>query len=154
MTRFDQIAAESGDREVLTALQMGLSYAVGEFAASRARYGMYRELDPPRLVHRFTTEVLARCTGPQVYERSATATAQVVGFASWWDMWKATYCGRWWMRWRRWPVRYIERSDTATATVRVEADLAVLFPHAQALPEAMGRAYAVVLNPKIDNRGF
>lgn len=133
----------------LDALRFGMSERLGEFAMSRASYELRRQLDPPVLVHRFATEILGKATGPRTYEQSESATALTVGFATWWDMWKATHRGRWWMRWRRWHINYVERTETATATVRVEADVAVLFPEADqppVFPAWLGRAYPVVLH--------
>jgi hypothetical protein len=133
---------------VLTAMRFGLRERVGEFAMRRAHYETYRVMDPPSLVHSFATEVLGKATGPQHYQASESATALVVGFATWRDMFKATYRGRWWMRWWRWHINYIERSETKTATVRVEAELGLFFPHAQeppVFPGWLGLAYPVVL---------
>lgn len=145
-------ALPSDSREVATwqpvyleALRIELRERLGEFAQMRAGYELRRELDPDSLTHRLTTQVLARVTGPRIYTASEQATATAVGFATWWDMCKATYRGRWWMRWRRWNIRYVQRSETKTATVRVEAELAVLFPHAADLPDRLGNAYPVIL---------
>lgn len=137
----------------LQALRMGVRERIGEFAAERSSYELWREADPPRLVHNFVTEILGKTTGPREYAASKSATALVVGFASWWDMFKATYRGRWWMRWRKWTINYIERTATATATVRVEADLGVLFPGAQVppgwCPDYLGEPSPVVLSVQV-----
>jgi hypothetical protein len=135
-------------RIYLDALRLDMRERVGEFAASRSRYELWHEHDPPMRTHWFTTEVLAKTTGPRTYEAHESATAMMVGFASWFDHFKATYRGRWWMRWRRWRIHYRQRSETKTATVRVEAELALFFPHAAALPifpEWLGQGYAVIL---------
>jgi hypothetical protein len=158
---FDEGRAQSAAwrQAYLTVLRSTFTERLGGFAAARVGYELWRELDPPQLAHRVTTEMLGKATGPRTYEASESATALVVGFATWRDMFKATYRGRWWMRWRRWKINYIERTETKQATVRVQAELAVLFPHAQDLPEWLGGGYPVILQadrlavPEIDKQG-
>jgi hypothetical protein len=59
-------------------------------------------------------------------------------FATWWDHWKATYRGRWWMRWRRWTVNY--NIEARTLTARAEADLSRYwaYPQANVTPPEFG----------------
>jgi hypothetical protein len=128
----------------LEVLRVGMTERLGHFAAQRLGYEAYREFDPPALAHRVTTEILARTTGPRVYADRRSASVELVRFASWWDHFKAAYRRRWWMRWRRWQIHYTMREATAVAEIKVEATIAAVFPHAQNLPDVLGRAYPVV----------
>lgn len=128
----------------LEAMRIEVSRIIGDFAASRMSYRLARIYDPAGMAHHLATEILARATGPRIYTDRRSASVELVRFASWWDHFKATYRRRWWMRWRRWEVRYTLREATAVAEVKVEANIAVLFPHAEDLPARLGPAYPVV----------
>jgi hypothetical protein len=145
----EPLGRDPGSVVYLEAMQFGVRHRIGEFALSRMRYEIYPEVDPSGMVHHLTTEILAKSTGPRVYTDRQTASVELVRFASWRDHFKATYRGRWWMRWRSWNIRYTFRTDSATAEVKVEATIAVVFPHAGGLPEYLGRAYPVVWGERI-----
>lgn len=61
-----------------------------------------------------TARVLAESLPPQEITHQvagwtplhAEGTVPAARFATWWDHFKATHRGRWWMRWRHWPVHY------------------------------------------------
>lgn len=128
----------------LDAVQVGVRRRLGDFAASRMRLDVYREVDPPALAFQLSTDLLAKTTGPQVYTDHRSASVQLVRFASWWDHFKAAYRRRWWMRWRHWEIRYTVREATAVAEVKVEATIAAVFPHAADIPDFLGRPYPLV----------
>ncbi len=77
---------------------------------------------------------------------SRTEDHECIRFATWFDHWKATYRGRWWMRWRRWTVRY--NIEHHPITVRVAADLTRYwtYPEASITPPEFGEPvrYATV----------
>lgn len=54
---------------------------------------------PPKLLTHYVRE-----STPQLIK----GETPVRRFATWRDHFKATHQGRWWMRWRRWRIRYIE----------------------------------------------
>jgi hypothetical protein len=143
------LAPERMRQAHLGALRLAVTERVGQFAASRMDYEVLRELDPPALAHRMTTELLACSAGPQVYTDRRSASVQLVRFASWWDHFKATHRRRWWMRWRHWQIHYTMREATAVAEIKVEATIAAVFPHAEDLPPGLGPPYPVIWGKRI-----
>lgn len=130
----------------LEQLKVAVAHRLGPYAAQRLRYEVRDQVaDPEDLVQELSTYVLGKSTGARTYEQSRTATASVVRFGSWWDHFKAAHRRRWWMRWRHWRVHYYWREETVVATVKVDADVAVVFPHAQDLPESLGAGYPLIL---------
>jgi hypothetical protein len=128
------LAPERMRQAHLGALRLAVTERVGQFAASRMDYEVLRELDPPALAHRMTTELLACSAGPQVYTDRRSASVQLVRFASWW---------------RHWEIRYTVREATAVAEIKVEATIAAVFPHAEDLPPGLGPPYPVIWGKRI-----
>jgi len=50
--------------------------------------------------------VLAHQLPPETITQTISGTTQDGRHATWWDHFKATYRGRWWMRWRGWQINY------------------------------------------------
>ncbi len=114
------------------------------------------------MVHELSVDVLSDRLPPAEIHHTVRAkqTVTVDGtvtydrFATWWDHYKATYRGRWWMRWRRWNVRTVKEAHPYTVTrdirckhhVTVDLERYRTYPHATvALPESFGapvRAYS------------
>lgn len=63
--------------------------------------------------------------------------------ASWWDMFKDTYAQRWWMRWRSWPVSYVQTKVSVRRAVVVKVRGHWTYPKARILPEWVGNPVVV-----------
>lgn len=65
------------------------------------------------MTYELSTQLLAERLPPQYIHHTVREQQTVTGsgtvsdlhFATWFDHFKATYAGRWWMRWRMWTVR-------------------------------------------------
>lgn len=88
------------------------------------------------------TQVLADNLGQERISETVRGRVEVARFAGWWDHFKATYRGRWWMRWRRWQINYTISRQPAVARVDIDLTRYWTYPEADVLPlEEFGRPY-------------
>lgn len=96
-----------------------------------------RLLEP--MMYELTTMVLADRIDETEIREQRSETVYFPRFATWWDHFKATYRGRWWMRWRRWQVRFVAEDVTVTAKVVVDLTRYHTYPQANIVPPEFGR---------------
>lgn len=132
---------------ILESLPVGLTTGLdfGPYSRERLRMEIHSRLDPHMLALTLSTELLAMVKRDEIQEHHEDVIVVTAAFATWWDHFKATYRGRWWMRWRRWTIRYTESEQVHRVTVRVRADLAAIFPEASVENPRGGRTWPVVL---------
>lgn len=106
-----------------------------------------RIFDPMLLELR--TFLLTDKLGDKEIREERTVDHECVRFATWWDHWKATYRGRWWMRWRRWTVRYNIEHHPLTARVSVDMSRYWTFPEADVYPDSLGAAVPYIKNQRM-----
>ncbi|GAA3751839.1 hypothetical protein [Micromonospora maritima] len=105
---------------------------LGEF--SRGRLDLRQLLDP--MMFELSTAVLSERLPTERVTRTRREQIETARFATWWDHFKATYRGRWWMRWRRWAVRQLVDTHEIEAVAAVDLDRHWTFPRAAiAAPE-------------------
>lgn len=86
---------------------------------SSAQWSAEQDYLRDQMVIRLRAHVLAEQLPPQTMQHRIRWEIEDERFASWWDMFKATYADRWWMRWRTWAVRYVPMPVERTVTVEV-----------------------------------
>ncbi len=110
---------------------------LGEAARDSMRVRRYVDTETNRLMVEFTAEILADRLPPE--QVTETTLVQFESPATWWEHFKQTYGGRWWLRplVRRRPVR-LERQQRA---VKVTVDLRLFqaYPRAE-VPAALGQS--------------
>lgn len=72
-----------------------------------------------RMILDLRARVLAEQLPPQTIHHTVRVETTDPRHATWWDAFKATYQQRWWMRWRRWQIRYVHAPVTVERTVEV-----------------------------------
>lgn len=132
----------SPDQRLLHELKMSMMLEVGSFAAQRFSILHHIERGQVELM----TMILADHLGEEEIVESRREHVEFVGFASWWDHWKATYRGRWWMRWRTWEVNYKVEERDVVATVRVNMTKYWAFPKANIPAPEFGNPVPVITN--------
>lgn len=105
------------EQHILTRVKAGAQAYLGAESMQRLTLTTREDYIADRLVAQLRTAVLAEHLPPQQvtvevdYDHPAAGGRGVTTdprFATWWDMFKATYRARWWMRWRSWPVRTVD----------------------------------------------
>ncbi|TDB88314.1 hypothetical protein E1091_15315 [Micromonospora fluostatini] len=128
----------------LEELRSAIRVEVGPYAADRLTLRKQFEWAGYEL----STSVLADRLSTEHVERNRSVTVTTVRFTTWWDHFKAAYRGRWWMRWRYWPVRQTVAEQTVTVTVAINLERFWTFPRAPvALPDLGAPVRAIVPNP-------
>lgn len=113
---------------------------LGEF--SRGRLDLRQMLDP--MLFELSTSVLSERLPTERVTRTHREQIETARFATWWDHWKATYRGRWWMRWRRWSVRQLVDVHEVEAVAAVDLDRHWTFPRAAIPVPELGEPVRVI----------
>lgn len=97
------------------------------------------------LALRLRGHVLAHQLPPQTRTTVVEGNTEDLRHATWWDHFKATHRGRWWMRWRAWTINYttvaVPYRHPVTVTVRDHWS----FPDARIYPRALGAPVMITL---------
>lgn len=99
-----------------------------------------------------STYVLADHVGDEEVVRTHRETGEFVGFATWWDHWKATYRGRWWMRWRKWRINYKISELHVDGKVQVDLKQYWAYPRANIAPPEFGEPVRWIQTEAIQQR--
>jgi hypothetical protein len=118
---------------------------VGSYSAGHLEVA---QIFDPMLVELRTYLLSDKLAEERIHE-SRTEDHECVRFATWWDHWKATYRGRWWMRWRKWTVRYNIEHHPLTAKVVVDMTRYWTFPGADIYPSELGGPVPFIKNQRI-----
>lgn len=108
----------------------------------RLGYFSASQMEISKILHddmiQFATNLLADNLGEEKAIANSRQTEEFVGFATWWDHFKATYRGRWWMSWRKWRINY--KIDELTVLGQIEVDLKRYwaYPKAEITPPEFG----------------
>ena len=111
-------------------------------AYSAGRVDLRQLLDP--MMFELSTAVLSERLPTEQVTRRRRETIETARFATWWDHWKATYRGRWWMRWRRWSVRQLVDTHEIEAVAAVNLDRHWTFPRAAVAVPELGEPVRVI----------
>ena len=84
------------------------------------------------------TAMLADWLGEERIIETRRENHECLRFATWWDHFKATYRGRWWMRWRRWAVAYNIENHPLTARAEIDMTRYWAFPQADIYVSELG----------------
>jgi len=120
-----------------------LSLEVGEYLVNSSTLEVDRFLD--RIALEFRYEVLAERMPPAEVRHPVVLVEDDPRHATWWDMFKATYRGRWWMRWRAWEVAYTSTPVTVRRDVVVNIQGHFTFPQAPRIGDRFGQPVAVAI---------
>jgi hypothetical protein len=145
------LSTTTADWRVLEAMRVGIkvdpmyhlhgrrigAYSAGEMQLSKV-------IDPMML--ELATYLLTEKLGEERIVEEHVEEHDCLRFASWFDHWKATYRSRWWMRWRRWEVRFNIEHQPVRARVEVDMTKYWTFPEADIIPSEMGRPMGYITN--------
>lgn len=115
---------------------------VGSYASDRME--LVRHLE--HMCWELRTYILADQLGEERVTRTHRETAEFVGFATWWDHFKATYRGRWWMSWRRWQINYKVSEKHVDGRVDVDMTKYWAFPQANVPVPELGEPVRWLIN--------
>lgn len=125
---------------LLHELRCAYRYDLGQFSMDRMDF---RQLLDPMFAELSTTVLSEQLPTERVTQRRREEV-ETARFASWWDHWKATYRGRWWMRWRRWSVRQLVDTHEIEAVAAVHLDRFWTFPKAAVSVPELGDPVRVI----------
>jgi len=135
--------APSLDYIFMKTVEYGIRESVGPFAARRLQASYL----PEHMMIELKTAILACQMGEERIVEERRAKHECLRFATWWDHFKATYRGRWWMRWRRWEIAYANEHHELVARVDVDMTKYWTFPKATIdFPDEFGDHYPVIVN--------
>lgn len=126
---------------VLDEVRRRISEDVGPYSASRTE--LFEQVDQMRLT--LAMSVLAEQLPADRVRKHRREVIKTVRFATRWDRWKATYQQRWWMRWRRWPVRQLVDEHEVEATAVVDLQRYWTYPRAALPVPKLGEAVRMML---------
>lgn len=90
--------------------------------------------------------VLAEQLPPQEITHHVRVWTTDPRHATWWDHFKATYRGRWWMGWHRWEIRYVDTPVWLDRRVTVAVRDHWTYPRATVgLPPSLGSPVLVTM---------
>ena len=134
---------------VLDEVRRRISEDVGPYAAGRTE--LFEQIDAMRLT--LAMDVLAEKLPAEQVRKHRREVIHTARFATWWDHWKATYRGRWWMRWRRWSVRQLVDEHELEATAVVDLQRYWTYPRAALPVPELGEAVKVMLDGPVNEPG-
>ncbi len=104
--------------------------------ASTAQFSAIVDDVVDAMVFRLQAQVLAEQLPPQTADHLVRVATTDPRYATWWDHFKDTHQNRWWMRWRSWSVRYVQKPVSVERVVTVNVRDNWTYPRAAiALPE-------------------
>lgn len=136
------------DWRIMEELKVGMRFSeppIGSYSAQRAElYYRFEEMS-----YELRTYMLADHLGDKRVTETRTEEHECIRFASWWDHFKATYRGRWWMSWRRWDVGYNIEHHPLTATAVVDLTRYWVFPRADVPVPELGDPVRFMQSSKV-----
>ncbi len=147
------LSTSTADWRTLHAMRVGFKQDP-MFALHGRRVGGYSadQMELSRIIEpmmlELATYLLTEKLGEKRIVERRVVDHECLRFASWWDHWKATYRGRWWMRWRRWEVRYNIEHQPIEARVEVDMTKYWTFPEADIVPAALGAPLGYITNSR------
>jgi hypothetical protein len=145
--------APQRDFRILDAMRVGIRMDP-MYALHGRRVGSYsaREMELSRIIEPMmldlSTYLLTEKLGEERIVEERVVDHECIRFASWYDHWKATYRGRWWMRWRRWEVRYNIEHHPIKARIEVDMTKHWTFPEADIVPAELGSPMGYITNTR------
>ncbi|MGC4886723.1 hypothetical protein [Micromonospora sp. DT227] len=130
---------------VLDEVRSQISEDLGPYAAGRTE--LVEQIDGMRMT--LSMSVLAEQLPTERVRGHRREVIQTARFATWWDHWKATYRGRWWMRWRRWSVRQLVDEHELEATAVVDLRRYWTYPRAAVPVPQLGDPVKVMLHESV-----
>jgi hypothetical protein len=128
---------------VLEPLRRVLAYRLSREMVTMAVDAHIVEIMADRIVLDVVAKVHAHALPPAEVIHHVRLEVDDPRHASWWDMFKDAYAQRWWMRWRAWPVHYVQTKVAVQREVAVAIRGHWTYPDAPIPASKMGQPVVV-----------